>query len=53
MSDEAVEAVRELVGEDISEHSSRPLKVDFVKAADYVLAMTEDHKKNITSPISF
>ena len=48
VSDEAVEAVRELVGEDISEHSSRPLKVDFVKAADYVLAMTEDHKKIMT-----
>ena len=48
VSDEAVVAVRELVGEDISEHSSRPLKVDFVKAADYVLPMTEDHKKIMT-----
>ena len=45
VSDEAVVAVQELVAEDISTHSSRPLKIDFVKAADYVLAMTEDHKK--------
>lgn len=53
VSDEAVEAVRELVGEDISEHSSRPLKVDFVKAADYVLAMTEDHKKILLRQFPF
>ena len=45
VSDEAVVAVQELVAEDISTHSSRPLKIDFVKSADYVLAMTEDHKK--------
>ena len=53
VSDEAVVAVRELVGEDISEHSSRPLKVDFVKAADYVLAMTEDHKKILLRQFPF
>ncbi len=53
VSNEAVVAVRELVGEDISEHSSRPLKVDFVKAADYVLAMTEDHKKILLRQFPF
>ena len=53
VSDEAVVAVRKLVGEDISEHSSRPLKVDFVKAADYVLAMTEDHKKILLRQFPF
>ena len=53
VSDEAVVAVRELVGEDISEHSSRPLKLDFVKAADYVLAMTEDHKKILLRQFPF
>ena len=41
VSDEAVEAVRELVGEDI------------VKAADYVLAMTEDHKKILLRQFPF
>ena len=53
VSDEAVVAVRELVGEDISEHSSRPLKADFVKAADYVLPMTEDHKKILLRQFPF
>ena len=53
VSDEAVVAVQELVAEDISEHSSRPLKIDFVKAADYVLAMTEDHKKILLRQFSF
>ena len=41
------------MGEDISEHSSRPLKVDFVKAADYVLPMTEDHKKILLRQFPF
>ena len=53
VSEESVVAVQELVGEDISEHSSRPLKIDFVKAADYVLAMTEDHKKILLRQFSF
>ena len=53
VSEEAVVAVQELVGEDISEHSSRPLKIDFVKAADYVLAMTEDHKKILLRQFPF
>ena len=39
VSDEAVVAVRELVGEDISEHSSRPL--------------TEDHKKILLRQFPF
>ena len=53
VSDEAVVAVQELVAEDISAHSSRPLKIDFVKAADYVLAMTEDHKKVLLRQFPF
>lgn len=53
VSEESVVAVQELVGEDISEHSSRPLKIDFVKAADYVLAMTEDHKKILLRQFPF
>ncbi len=53
VSDEAVVAVQELVAEDISAHSSRPLKIDFVKAADYVLAMTEDHKKILLRQFPF
>lgn len=43
VSPEAVEAVKDLV--DISSHQSRPLKVELVKTADLVIAMTEDHKK--------
>ena len=53
VSEESVVAVQELVGEDISEHSSRPLKIDFVKAADYVLAMTEDQKKILLRQFPF
>lgn len=53
VSEESVVAVQELVGEDISEHSSRPLKIDFVKAADYVLAMTEGHKKILLRQFPF
>ena len=53
VSEESVVAVQELVGEDISEHSSRPLKIDFVRAADYVLAMTEDHKKILLRQFPF
>ena len=53
VSEESVVAVQELVAEDISAHSSRPLKIDFVKAADYVLAMTEDHKKILLRQFPF
>lgn len=42
VSEESVKALEGVV--DISQHSSRPLKVAHMEAADLVIPMTEDHK---------
>lgn len=43
VSPEAVEAVKDLV--DISGHESRPLTVEAVTSSDWIIAMTEEHKR--------
>lgn len=42
VSSQSVEAIASKV--DISNHVSRPLKMEYVQAADYVIPMTSDHK---------
>lgn len=53
VSPEAVNAVKDLGGSDISAHLSRPLEIAYVEAADVVLAMTEDHKKILLRQFPF
>lgn len=42
VSNQSVEAIASKV--DISNHVSRPLKMEYVDAADYIIPMTADHK---------